>query len=94
MTGLFLLASIGLLATTGLALVRVVRGPGRVDRMMAVQLVGSNVIAVAVTLSVAQADAAMLDVALVGAVLAAVVAAAFASVRGASGSDPSSDEWT
>jgi multicomponent Na+:H+ antiporter subunit F len=65
-----------LLATLGGALWRVWRGPGRADRMMAAQLVGTGGVAVLVLLA-PTGGRAVLDVALVLALLAALAAVGF-----------------
>jgi multicomponent Na+:H+ antiporter subunit F len=80
MSDSFMLAATLLLATVGAALIRAWRGPTRADRIMAVQLVGTGVVGVAVTLGAARGDAAMLDAALVGTLLATVAVTTF--VRG------------
>ena len=81
MTDLFHFAATVLLATVGLALVRALRGPGPVDRIMAAQLVGTGVIGVALTLGAARRDVTMLDAALVATLLAAVVVVAYVGAR-------------
>lgn len=70
--GMFLLANI--LA----GLVRVVRGPAPVDRMLAAQLLTTMGIAAALLFGMATDADGLLDVALVLAVLAALVAVTFA----------------
>ena len=66
-----------LLLTTALGLVRVALGPGRADRMMAAQLLGSGAIGVLLLFSVAQRESAAVDVALTLALLAAFASIAF-----------------
>ena len=80
MHDMFTFAAAFLLVTVAGALVRCWKGPGRVDRIMAVQLVGTGAIGVAVTLGTARQDPAMLDAALTGTLLAALLVSAF--VRG------------
>jgi len=88
MADLFTLAAILLLLTVAAALVRCWRGPGPVERIMAVQLAGTAVIGVAVVLGAARGDAAFLDAALIGTLLAAIAVTAF--VRG--GAKPGAKE--
>jgi multicomponent Na+:H+ antiporter subunit F len=74
----FLLAAAGfVLAVVVLGLVRVLHGPGRADRIMAVQLLGTGGIAVLLLLGQAVAMVGVIDVALVLGLLAAFVAVAF-----------------
>jgi multicomponent Na+:H+ antiporter subunit F len=65
------------LAMVALGLVRLLRGPGRGDRIMAVQLLGTGGIAVLLLLAPATPVPGMIDVALVLALLAAFVSVAF-----------------
>ncbi|MFD2183478.1 monovalent cation/H+ antiporter complex subunit F [Rhodoplanes azumiensis] len=75
----FLTAAVGLiLMSLAVGLVRVLRGPGDADRMMAAQLVGTCGIAALLIVGVIGATAAAIDVALVLALLAAFAGAAFA----------------
>jgi multicomponent Na+:H+ antiporter subunit F len=89
----FLLGAAGLiLATVGLGLARLLRGPGEADRMMAVALLGTGGVAVLLLQGVATKSPAIVDVGLVLALLAAFAAVAFAkdadeSPQGASGAD-------
>lgn len=78
----FTLASILLLLTVAAALLRCWRGPGAIERMMAAQLAGTGVTGVAILLSAARNDPAMLDAALIGTLLAAVAVMAFVRGRG------------
>ena len=74
----FLLAAAGfVLATVALGLVRILRGPGDADRIMAAQLLGTGGIAALVLLAEANGVHAAVDVALVLALLAAFVSVAF-----------------
>ena len=74
----FLLASAGfVLMTVAVGLLRVLRGPGAVDRMMAAQLLGTGGIAGVLLLGAATGEAAAVDVALTLALLAAFAAIAF-----------------
>ncbi len=69
------------LATVVAGLVRVLRGPGDADRVMAAQLVGSGSIAMLLLVGSAAGLAASRDVALVMALLAGLASVAFASGR-------------
>ncbi|RAI43779.1 monovalent cation/H+ antiporter complex subunit F [Rhodoplanes roseus] len=75
----FLTAMVGLvLVLLALGLVRVLRGPGDADRMMAAQLIGTCGIAALLLIGVIGGTSAAIDVALVLALLATFAAAAFA----------------
>ncbi|NVO14065.1 MAG: multiple resistance and pH regulation protein F [Rhodoplanes sp.] len=75
----FLTVMVGLiLALLALGLVRVLRGPGDADRMMAAQLIGTCGIAALLIIGVIGDISAAIDVALVLALLATFAAAAFA----------------
>jgi multicomponent Na+:H+ antiporter subunit F len=74
-------AALAVLLTVALGLVRILRGPGDADRMMAAQLLGTGGIAVLLLLGAAMGDPAVADVALTLALLAAFASIAF--VRGA-----------
>ncbi len=92
MTGWFLAAATLLLLTLAGALWRVWTGPGRADRMMAAQLVGTGGVAVVLLLAAAT-DWAMIDVALVLALLAAFAAVAFVKAETPEGrGDPEDDD--
>ena len=74
----FLLAAAGfVLATTALGLVRVLRGPGDADRMMAAQLLGSGGIGALLLGGLGIGDMSVIDVSLTLAVLAAFASIAF-----------------
>jgi multicomponent Na+:H+ antiporter subunit F len=74
----FLLASAGfVLVMVALGLLRVLRGPGDADRMMAVQLLGSGGIAALLLVGAATGDDSVVDVALTLALLAAFASIAF-----------------
>lgn len=74
----FLLAASGfVLVTVALGLIRILRGPGDADRMMAAQLFGTGGIAALLLLGAATAEAAVVDVALLLALLAAFASIAF-----------------
>ena len=74
----FLLATAGfVLAMVAVGLVRVLRGPGDADRIMAAQLLGTGGIATLLLLAKAMSLPAAVDVALILALLAAFVTVAF-----------------
>jgi multicomponent Na+:H+ antiporter subunit F len=77
MTELLLLSALGLMLSLFLGLLRVLRGPGTADRMLAIQLIGTAGVGMLLLLSVLLDQPALLDVALLLALLAAVAAAAF-----------------
>jgi multicomponent Na+:H+ antiporter subunit F len=60
-----------------LGLVRVARGPGRAERMMAAQLLGTGAIGALLLFGAATGEAAAVDVALTLALLAAFASIAF-----------------
>jgi len=77
MTG-FLLAAAGfVLAMVAAGLVRVLRGPGNADRLMAAQLLGSGGIAALLLGGAAIGDGSVVDVSLTLALLAAFASVAF-----------------
>lgn len=86
MSDFLIAAAIFLLATAALGLVRVARGPGRADRIMAAQLLGTTGVAVLLLLAQALPMPGIADIALVLALLAAFVAVAF--VKAALGLPP------
>ena len=63
--------------TVALGLVRVARGPGRAERMMAAQLLGTGGIGALLLLAAASGEPAVVDVALLLALLAAFASIAF-----------------
>jgi multicomponent Na+:H+ antiporter subunit F len=74
----FLLATAGfVLAMVALGLIRILRGPGDDDRIMAAQLLGTGGIAALLLLAEAMRAPAAVDVALILALLAAFVSVAF-----------------
>jgi multicomponent Na+:H+ antiporter subunit F len=86
-------ASAFVLAMVALGLIRILRGPGDADRMMAAQLLGTGGIAALLLLGVATREAAIADVALTVAVLAAFASIAFvrATASNAVGETPGDD---
>lgn len=85
-----LLSAIFVLAVTGAGLLRLLYGPGRADRIMSAQLLGTGGIAVLLLLGAAKSMPAAVDVALTLALLAAFVSAAF--VRAATAPDATGPE--
>lgn len=77
---------------TAVGLVRVARGPGRAERMMAAQLLGTGAIGALLLLAVATADAAVVDVALTLALLSAFAAIAFVKSALREDAPPAADE--
>jgi multicomponent Na+:H+ antiporter subunit F len=74
----FLTAALGvILAMLALGLVRILRGPGEADRMMAAQLIGTGGIAALLLLGAVTGVPAALDVALTVALLATFASIAF-----------------
>ena len=72
-----LAASLFILATVAVGLIRVLRGPGNAERMMAAQLIGSGGIASLLTAGTATGVSAATDLALTLAVLATFASIAF-----------------
>ena len=68
-------AFVVLMVTVGL--VRVARGPGRADRMMAAQLLGSGAVGALLLFGAAWGESAVFDVALTLALLSAFASIAF-----------------
>jgi len=84
----FLLAAAGfVLATVAVGLVRVLWGPGEVDRIMAAQLLGTGGIAALLLWGEAMNLAAAVDVALTLALLAAFISVAFVKTSARSEAD-------
>ncbi len=86
MTEFLLGAALFVLATVALGLVRILRGPGNADRMLAAQLLGTGGVASLLLLGVANGVNAVGDLALLLALLAAFASVAF--VTGAQGPGP------
>lgn len=78
---MMLLAAI-LLLSIAAGLWRVLRGPTRADRLLAVQLFGTTGAAILLLLAEGQEQPALIDAALVLAVLAAVISAALVQLLG------------
>jgi multicomponent Na+:H+ antiporter subunit F len=77
MSELLALSALGLMLTLLLGLLRVVRGPGTGDRMLATQLIGTAGVGILLLLSRLLEQPALVDVALLLALLAAVAVATF-----------------
>lgn len=77
MSALLVGAAVFLLACLIAGMVRVWVGPGEADRMQAVLLFGTTLVAMLLVLSYARGDAALVDVALVVVILAAWLSVAF-----------------
>lgn len=88
MTDFLLAAAIFVLAMVALGLVRILRGPGDADRMMAAQLLGTGGIAGLLLAGTATGEAATIDVALTLALLAAFASFAFVKAQ----PEPAQDE--
>ncbi len=72
-------AAVLVLAIVAVGLARILKGPSRIDRMMAVQLLGSGGVAVLALLAAAGGTEALVDVALTLALLAAFASIALAT---------------
>lgn len=77
MSELYSLAVLSLMFSLFLGLLRVLRGPGAADRMLAVQLIGTAGVGMLLLLGPLLGQQALIDVALILALLAAVAATAF-----------------
>ena len=74
----FLIVALGcILVILAVGLVRILRGPGDADRMMAAQLIGTSGIAALLLLGTVSGVSAAVDVALILALLAAFTSIAF-----------------
>jgi multicomponent Na+:H+ antiporter subunit F len=89
MNDVLLVAAGFILLTVAAGLVRVLRGPGDVDRMMAVQLLGTGGISALLLIASATTVAGVEDVALGLALLAALASIAF--VNSVATDDPESE---
>jgi multicomponent Na+:H+ antiporter subunit F len=83
-----------LLLMVALGLVRILRGPGDADRVMAAQLLGTGGIAALLLMGAATAEPAIVDVALTLALLAAFAAIAFVKAAATTDQDaePAADD--
>jgi multicomponent Na+:H+ antiporter subunit F len=87
MSELVAVSTLVLMFSLFLGLLRVVRGPGAGDRMLAMQLIGTTGVGLLLLLSLMLDQTALTDVALILALLAAVAAAAFTSQELETGDD-------
>ncbi|MBU1191960.1 MAG: multiple resistance and pH regulation protein F [Gammaproteobacteria bacterium] len=87
MTELLAIVTLGLMFSLFLGLLRILRGPGAGNRMLAAQLIGTTGVAMLLLLSLLLDQYALIDVALILALLAAVAAAAFTGQQRESGHD-------
>ena len=92
MVEFLLSAAAFVLLMVALGLVRVARGPGYADRMMAAQLLGTGGIATLLLVGVAVGEAAVVDVALTLALLAAFTSIAFVKFMAHKDRPPAPDE--
>lgn len=77
MSELLCVSALGVVFSLFLGLLRILRGPGAADRMLATQLIGTAGVGTLLLLSLLPGQQALMDVALILALLAAVAAAAF-----------------
>ena len=87
MSELISLSVLGLMLSLFLGLLRVLRGPGAGDRMLATQLIGTAGVGLLLLLSLLLDQTGLIDVALILALLAAVAAAAFTGQELETGDD-------
>ena len=85
-------AAVFVLFMVALGLVRVARGPGYADRMMAAQLLGTGGIAALLLVGAAVRESAVVDVALTLALLAACTSIAFVKYIAQKYSPPTTDD--
>jgi multicomponent Na+:H+ antiporter subunit F len=78
-------AALFLLLNLGAGLLRVLKGPTRADRMLAVLLFGSTTVALLLILAELQQMPALRDVALLFVLLAAIISVAFVGLPAAAG---------
>lgn len=81
MTFVYFAAALFILLTLAGGLLRVLRGPGGPDRLMAAQLAGSGGIAVLLLLAAAMEQPAIIDVALMLGILAVFTSIGFVNWR-------------
>jgi multicomponent Na+:H+ antiporter subunit F len=81
MTSFYFAAALFILLSLAGGLVRIFRGPGSADRLMAAQLIGSAGVAVLLLLAAAMAQPAVIDVALMLAILAVFASVGFVNWR-------------
>jgi multicomponent Na+:H+ antiporter subunit F len=81
-----------LVLMVALGLVRVARGPGRAERMMAAQLLGTGAIGALLLFGAAAGEAAVFDVALTLALLSAFASIAFVRFAAQQDQPPADDQ--
>ena len=87
MSELLSVSALCLMFSLFLGLLRVLRGPGAGDRMLATQLIGTAGVGVLLVMSLSLNQPALIDVALILALLAALAAAAFTGRQRETGDD-------
>lgn len=92
MAELLLTAAGFVLAMVALGLLRILRGPGAADSMMAAQLLGTGGIAALLLLGAATGETAVVDVALTLALLAAFASVAFVTAAPGAAQDKAAAE--
>lgn len=83
----YLISALILLASVSLGLIRVLLGSGRVEQLLALQLLGTTALAVVLLLAQALQQPGLYDLALVIGILAAIVTVAFVRSDGFSADD-------
>jgi multicomponent Na+:H+ antiporter subunit F len=81
MAEFLLAAAVFVVLTVALGMLRILRGPGDAERLMAAQLLGTGGVAALLLLGVASGESATLDVALTLALLAAFAGFAFVKAQ-------------
>jgi len=94
MTAFLLGAAAFILGTVALGLVRILRGPGNADRMLAAQLLGTGGVAALLLLGVATGVGAVSEVGLLLALLAAFGSVAFVTGAGRASDASATDSGT
>ncbi|MBU3888519.1 monovalent cation/H+ antiporter complex subunit F [Methylosinus sp. KRF6] len=94
MADTLLLFAGAVLLTIGVSLIRTIRGPTAIDRMMGAQLAGAGGAAVLLLLAAASGKWEIVDVALVLALLAAFTGVAFAKAVTSDGAGDPEEEQT
>ena len=87
MTEFLMAAAVFILTMVALGLLRILRGPGDAERMMAAQLVGTGGVAILLLLAIAMPLPAAIDVAAFLALLAAFASVAFVKGAASGGGD-------
>lgn len=87
MSALLAASAVFLLLNLGAGMLRVLKGPTRADRMLALLLFGSTTVALLLILAELQQMPALRDVALLIVLLAAIISVAFVALPKASNED-------